>query len=71
MAAQDDQRQRARDVVREIVESHGDLEEEDLAQLSSPIRSKILKRFRIKDEMIGSTIITYAHLPTLQDYTLY
>jgi hypothetical protein len=58
MAAQDNRRQHAREVVREIVRSHGGLDEELWAQLNPELRTKFEEAFKKKDEMSGSTIIT-------------
>jgi hypothetical protein len=58
MAAQDDRRENAREVVREIVESHGCPPEEDWARLEPEMRKRWEKCFQKKDELAGASIIT-------------
>lgn len=52
-------RGRARELVEEITSSHGFLEESTLAKMEPDVRRKVEEAMLRKDEMIGSSVITY------------
>ncbi len=55
-------RARARRLVEMIAEEHGYLSEEVYARMDQETRRVVEEAFRIKDEMIGSSITTYVLL---------
>lgn len=52
-------RDRARQLVEEITRSHGFLDETILSTMESGVRRKVEEAMLRKDEMIGSSVITY------------
>lgn len=52
-------RNRARELVEEITRSHGFLDETTLSRMEPGVRRKVEEAMLRKDEMIGSSVITY------------
>lgn len=50
---------RARELVEEITRSHGFLDETTLSTMEPGVRRKVEEAMLRKDEMIGSSVITY------------
>lgn len=56
---------RAKELVRQIAKDHGHLGEEVYARMDANTRREVEEALLKKDEMIGSTVITYARCPTV------
>jgi hypothetical protein len=54
-------RLRARQVIHEISESHGSVNEHDLAQMPAEIAQRVRKAILDKDRMIALPIARYEH----------
>jgi hypothetical protein len=52
-------RARARELVESIAKDHGYLGEDVMIQMSDDVRRKVEEAMRKKDEMIGSSVMTY------------
>jgi hypothetical protein len=52
-------RQSAKELVEKIAKDHGYVPEEELQTIEPALRRKIEEAFLKKDEMIGSSVITY------------
>ena len=53
----------AREIVKEITRSHGFLDERIYAKMEPDVRREVEEMMLIKDEMIGSSVITYETSP--------
>ena len=52
-------RDRARELVKEITRGHGFLDESTYARMNPDVRREVEEAMLRKDEMIGSSVITY------------
>lgn len=52
-------RRRARELVESIAKDHGYLGEDVLSKMSHDVRRKVEEAMLKKDEMIGSSVLTY------------
>jgi hypothetical protein len=55
----------ARRLVENIAQEHGYLSEDDLSQLPDDVRRKVNEAMLKKDEIIGSSVITYGYQSSL------